>query len=87
MGDELMSPKEKATVSPAPTAAAQRIDRDTIEAKFRDIQGDVDTVAGDAVNYALVAGAVVAVAIVGVAFWLGKRRGKRKGTVIEVRRH
>jgi hypothetical protein len=33
-----------------------------------------------------VAGAVVAVAVVGLAFWLGKRRGKRRGTVIEVRR-
>jgi hypothetical protein len=24
--------------------------------------------------------------VVGLAFWLGKRRGKRRGTVIEVRR-
>lgn len=69
------------------TTQRDHIDRDTIEAKFRDIQGDVDNVAGEAVNYALVAGAVVAVGIVVVAFWLGKRRGKRKGTVIEVRRH
>jgi hypothetical protein len=69
------------------TTQQEHIDRDTIEAKFRDIQGDVDNVAGEAVNYVLVAGALVAVGVVVVAFWLGKRRGKRKGTVIEVRRH
>lgn len=83
-----MNPRAKAeAIAPAGDARpTERIDRDTIEAKFRDIQGDVDDVAGEAVNYAIVAGVVVAVAIVGVAFWLGKRRGRRKGTVIEVRR-
>jgi hypothetical protein len=82
-----MSPKSRAATADSTDLAPRPIDRDTIEAKFRDIQGDVDNVAGEAVNYAIVAGAVVAVAIVGIAFWLGKRRGKRKGTVIEVRRH
>jgi hypothetical protein len=82
-----MSPRARAATAETSEPLPQHIDRDAIEAKFRDIQGDVDNVAGEAVNYAIVAGAVVAVAIVGIAFWLGKRRGKRKGTVIEVRRH
>jgi hypothetical protein len=85
-----MSPRARAAdaaTAATPEARPQHIDRDTIEAKFRDLQGDVDNVAGEAVNYAIVAGAVVAIAVVGIAFWLGKRRGKRKGTVIEVRRH
>lgn len=80
-----MSPRQK-TAPPAPAATPDHIDRDTIEHQFRAIQGDVDDVAGEAVNYALVAGAVVAVAVIGLAFWLGKRRGRRRGTVIEVRR-
>jgi hypothetical protein len=81
-------------MSPRPTTADDvdaptgptHIDRDSIEHQFRAIQGDVDDVAGEAINYVIVAGAVVAVAVVGLAFWLGKRRGKRRGTVIEVRR-
>lgn len=81
-----MSPRAKAAASEAAGGPPEHIDRDTIEAKLRAIQGDVDDVAGEAVNYAIVAGVVVVVAVVGIAFWLGKRRGRRKGTVIEVRR-
>jgi hypothetical protein len=62
------------------------ITRDDIEAKFRNIQGGVDEVAGEAVNYAIVIGVGVAIGVVVVAYWLGKRRGKRRGTVIEVKR-
>jgi hypothetical protein len=68
------------------TDPAGPVTRDDIEAKFREVQGEVDDVAGEAVNYALVVGAAVAVGVVVVAFWLGRRRGKRRGTVIEVRR-
>lgn len=80
-----MSPREKIARDVDPPAPAH-IDRDTIEHQFRAIQGDVDEVASEAVNYVLIIGAVTAVAVIGVAFWLGKRRGKRRGTVIEVRR-
>ena len=62
------------------------VSRDDIEAKLREIRGDVDTVGENAKQYALIAGAVVAVAIVGLAFTLGKRKGKKKRTVVEVRR-
>jgi hypothetical protein len=62
------------------------ITRDDIEQRFRAIQGGVDEVAGDAVNYALVIGVGVAIGVVAVAYWLGKRRGRRRGTVIEVKR-
>jgi len=62
------------------------VSRADIEAKLRELQGEATTTGENVRTYALVGGAVVAVAVVGVAFWLGKRRGKRKTTVVEVRR-
>ena len=62
------------------------ISRADIEAKLREIRGEVDSTSNNVKQYALVAGAVVAVAVVALAFTLGKRRGKRKTTVVEVRR-
>ncbi|MEY2590478.1 MAG: hypothetical protein QOJ67_2462 [Acidimicrobiaceae bacterium] len=57
-----------------------------LEAKMRELQGEVETTATSAKQYALVAGAVAVVAVVSVAFLLGRRRGKKKTTVVEVRR-
>ena len=63
-----------------------KVTRDDIEAKLREIQGDVDAVGQDFKQYAVVAGAVAAVVVVALAFTLGKRKGKKKRTVVEVRR-
>lgn len=71
-------------MSPAPEP--ERVTRADIEAKFRELQGGVDEAADQAVSYVLVAGAVVAVGIVLVAFALGRRKGRKKSTIIEVRR-
>lgn len=57
-----------------------------IEAKLREIRGEVDGTTGAAKPYALAAGVVVAVAVVGLAFMLGRRKGKKRTTVVEVRR-
>jgi hypothetical protein len=62
------------------------ISRADIEAKLREIRGEVETTGHNVKQYALVAGAVVAVGVVALAFTLGKRKGKRKTTVVEVRR-
>jgi hypothetical protein len=64
----------------------RRITRSDIEAKLREIQGEATTTGESVRTYAMVGGAVVAVAAIGVAFWWGKRRGKKKTTVVEVRR-
>ena len=68
------------------TAGGAPITRDDIKAKLTEIQGEATATGESARNIALIGGAVVAVAVVGVAFWLGKRKGKRKTTVVEVRR-
>ncbi|MCD9623060.1 hypothetical protein [Rhabdothermincola salaria] len=62
------------------------ITRDDIEAKFRDIQGEVETMETEARDYLGMAIAAVAVTVVVVAFVLGNRRGKKRRTVVEIRR-
>jgi hypothetical protein len=64
----------------------QEISRADLEAKMRELQGEVETTTTSAKEYALVAGAVGLVVVVSVAFLIGRRRGKKKSTVVEVRR-
>ena len=63
-----------------------RITRDDIEARFRALQGDVtDTVEEQrsrVIQIALGAGLLVLV----LAFLAGRRRGRKKTTVVEIRR-
>jgi hypothetical protein len=66
--------------------AERPVSRSDIEAKLREIQGEASTTGESLRTYAVVGGAIVAVAVVGAAFWFGKRRGKRKTTIVEVRR-
>ena len=68
------------------TAPTGRISPDDIESKLRELQGEVETIQEDARSYALTVGAVVVVGVVVVAFWLGRRKGKRSTTVLEIRR-
>jgi hypothetical protein len=62
------------------------IGRADIEAKFRELQGEVEVIGEEARSYGLTAAIVVGVAIVGIAFVLGRRRGRRNRTIVEVRR-
>jgi hypothetical protein len=62
------------------------ITRNDIEGKFRELRGEVDSATDSAKQYVAIAGAAVAVGVIAVAFFLGKRRGKRSTTVVEVRR-
>ncbi|MDQ4090441.1 MAG: hypothetical protein M3163_09085 [Actinomycetota bacterium] len=63
-----------------------RITRGDIEAKLHEMRGDVEETAQEAKTPLLAIAGGVAVAIVIVAFMLGKRRGRRKSTVVEIRR-
>lgn len=62
------------------------VSRDDIESKLRELRGEVDSAGDNARQYALIAGAVVAVTVVALAFAWGKRKGRKKTTVVEVRR-
>ncbi len=63
-----------------------RITRDDIEAKFRELQGEAEVIGDEARSYAILVGAAVVGGLLLVAFTLGKRRGNRKRTVVEIRR-
>lgn len=67
-------------------ALPDHIGREDIERKLRELQQDVEHVGASARSYALAVGTVLAVAIVSAAFLLGRRRGKRRSTVVEIRR-
>ncbi len=69
-----------------PVAAQAKITREDLEAKFRELTGDVDDRAEAAKSTAVTVGAAVAVVVVLAVFLFGRSRGQKKTTLIEVRR-
>jgi len=63
-----------------------KITRDDIEAKLRELKDDVDDTAESAKSYVAAAAVAVGILIFAVAFASGKKRGRRKSTVVEIRR-
>lgn len=72
-------------MSASPTATGN-VTRDDIEDKLRELRGEVDSVGEKAKGGAVVVGAVAAVAILATVYLLGRRKGKARTTVVEVRR-
>lgn len=68
------------------TDASAKISPDDIETKFRDIQGQVEGVADDSKKKVAIGGAVGAVLILLLIYILGQKAGKKKSTVLEIRR-
>lgn len=67
-------------------AGSERISRDDIEKKLRGLQGEVADKVEDrksALTTAVIVGGVVLVVLV---FLLGRRSGKRRSTMVEIRR-
>ncbi len=62
------------------------ITREHIENRFREIQAEVEGVESEARSYTTIAVVVVTVAVVAVAFALGSRRGRKRRTLVEIRR-
>jgi hypothetical protein len=63
-----------------------RITRDDIESKLREIRGEVEEVGNASKTYVVAAGALVLTAVVAGAYLLGRRKGKKRTTLVEVRR-
>ena len=61
------------------------VSRDDIEAKALELVGAVDQTKEQAKNTAIV-GVVAVAALVGISFIVGRRRGSRSKTVVEVYR-
>lgn len=59
---------------------------DDLTAKFREIQGQVDGVTEDGKKKAAIGGSAIAVLLLLLIYTVGRRAGKKKSTVIEIRR-
>jgi hypothetical protein len=68
------------------TGAPERITRDDIEAKFRELTGEVSTEVEETRSQVITVGLAVGVALVAVVFLIGRRNGRRRSAVVEVRR-
>jgi hypothetical protein len=62
------------------------ITRDDIEAKFRELTGEATDEAESVRSQAVTVGLAVAVGLVAVVFLIGRRSGRRRSAVVEVRR-
>ena len=62
------------------------ITRADIETKLRQLRGEVDSTAKAAVPIGLAVGAAAVAVVVGVAYLMGRRKGRRRATVVEIRR-
>ncbi len=65
---------------------SDKVTRDDIEAKLKQIKGDVAETADEAKPYALMAAFAGAVLVILLAYLLGRRKGRKRTTVVEIRR-
>ena len=63
-----------------------RITRDDIESKLRELRGQAEDVGNASKGYAVAAGVAVLTLVVGGAYLLGRRKGKKRATIVEIRR-
>jgi len=80
-----VSPKPS-TQTPVGSGPHGRIEVRDIQAKLEEIRGDTTEAAEQAKPVAMMAAVAGVVVVVGIAFLLGRRRGRRKSTWVEIRR-
>lgn len=66
--------------------ASERISRDDIEKKLRGLQGEVADKVEDRKSAVATAAVVGGVVLVVLVFLLGRRSGRRRSTMVEIRR-
>lgn len=64
----------------------ERITRDDIEAKLRELEGDAREQVESARSTAVTVGVVALVLLLVLAYLLGTRKGRKRSTVVEIRR-
>jgi hypothetical protein len=73
-------------VNAEPETLHRPIQRRDLEAKFRELQGEAEETYQSATSTLLTVGAVVAVTVVAVAYLFGRRKGKKRTTLVEIHR-
>ncbi len=68
------------------TAEAPRITREDIETKLRQLKGDAEEVTNAQKTNGLIIAAVGGVIVLALAYFLGRRRGRKKSAFVEIRR-
>jgi hypothetical protein len=63
-----------------------RVEIGDIRAKLEELRGDIDETTDSVRPYLTYAAVAGAVAVVALAFLVGRRRGRRKSTWVEIRR-
>lgn len=66
--------------------ASEPITREDLESKFRELSGEVSETAAQFRDVAIAVAVAVGAAIVVGAFLFGRSRGRKKTTVVEIRR-
>ena len=64
----------------------ERITRQDLEAELRATVGEADGSIGDRPSSWILAATMAAAVLLGVAYFVGRRAGRRRSTVVEVRR-
>jgi hypothetical protein len=72
-------------VAPFPNQT-ERVTRDDLEAKMRELVGGARAEVASTKNTVMTAGAVIGVILLLVVFLLGRRGGKKRSTIVEIRR-
>lgn len=83
-----MSPKRPSikAVTPKGMVPGQRVEIADIRSKLEEIRGDTDETTAAARPYAVMVAVGGTVVVIALAFLLGRRRGRRKSTWVEIRR-
>ena len=68
------------------TAESERITRDSLEDALRDLQADIDRDTQPLLVKVAYGAAAAAGVLISLAYVLGRRAGRRRRTVVEVRR-
>ena len=74
------------TVASEGTGSGGRITRADLEAKLREVQGGVTDQAESAKGTLAAAGGMIAFLLLLIVFVLGRRAGKQRSTIVEIRR-
>jgi len=68
------------------TAEAPRITREDIETKLRQLKGDTEETAREQKTNGIIVAVLGGIAVIALAYFLGRRRGKKKSAFVEIRR-
>ena len=80
--------EEGQAVSPKPKTATppEKVTRDDIEAKLRELRGEVDSASRRSRCRRSRSRSASSVVTVVAAYWFGRRKGKKRQTILEIRR-